>query len=358
MLLFCCPRSGSSAPTLSMPASETCFVHGAQTNTLAALVWTALQRLDPALPNLVDEGVGESRGLTMQVKWARSMTEPMFACEVLDAANRESWELGLADTGMPHPVAFWRRCWGSATTPPLPWVEIIDQPHVLEPHAPQNEPSFLKMVYALAMRGPGFFASDDGQRRQLEDEVTYWRGQTRAQAKAHRAERAQLAARHLVELGRERPADEPAAPARAWKLGEIAEWAAENSDRIIILPRAIAATKKSDYHQPSHVFEALEVLAEVYPAVKAGALPRDELKRRCTEAFLDIGGSVDRSVAGEAGDEYFIRWRGERRFLDQHLGRGNARDPRFSMRIYYTWDEIDGVVVVGWMPSHLTAGMT
>lgn len=343
-----------------MPASETCFVHDAETNELASLIWTALQVRDPTLPDLVDEGVGETRGLALHVKWARSLAEPMFACEVLDTANRECWELGLADTGKAHPAAFWRRCWGLETDPPSPWVEIIDRPHVLEPHAPQNEPSFLKMAYALAMRSPGYFSSDDGQRRQLEDEVAYWRGQARTQAKAHRAERTQLAARHQAELGRDRSvlADEPIAPARVWKLSEIAEWATENSDRIIILPRAIAATKKSDYHQASHVFEALEVLAEVYPAVKAGTMDRTELKRRCTEAFLDIGGSVDRSVAGEAGDEYFIRWRGERRFLDQHLGRGNARDPRFSMRIYFTWDEVDSVCVVGWMPSHLTAGMS
>ncbi|WP_454914464.1 hypothetical protein [Variovorax gossypii] len=345
---------------MNMPVSETCFVHDAVANELAVLIWTSLQLRDPSLPDLVDEGVGEARGLALHVKWARSVAEPMFACEVLDDANRERWELGLADTGKTHPVAFWRRCWGAEAGPPSPWVEIVDRPHVLEPHTPQNEPSFLKMVYALAVRRPGYFSSDDGQRRQLEDEVAYWRGQARAQAKAHRAERTQLAARHQAELGRDRPvpADEPIAPARAWKLSEIAEWATENSDRIIILPRAIAATKKSDYHQASHVFEALDVLAEVYPAVKAGTMDRTELKRRCTEAFLDIGGSVDRSVAGEAGDEYFIRWRGERRFLDQHLGRGNARDPRFSMRIYFTWDEVDSVVVVGWMPSHLTAGMS
>jgi hypothetical protein len=340
--------------------SETCFVHDADANHLAGLVWTALQLRDPALPDLADEGVGEARGEQLLVRWARSLSEPMFACEVVDAANQEGWELGLADIGKSHPVAFWRRFLGCQSGAPGPWREVIDEPHVLDHHAPESEPSYLKMVYALALRGPGCFSSDDGQRRQLEEEVAYWRGQARAQAKAHRAERAQLEARRAAELARDQavPQEEPAASTRVRKLSDIGDWAAENSDRIVILPRAISAARKSEYHQPPHVFEALEILAGTYPAVKSGVVDRSELKRRCDEAFLDIGGSVDRSVAGSAGDEYFVRWRGERRFLDQHLGRGNSRDPRFSMRIYFTWDEVDQVVVVGWLPGHLTASMS
>jgi hypothetical protein len=339
--------------------SETCFVHGADANQLGGLVWTALQLCDPALPDLVDEGVGEARGEQLLVKWARCVNDPMFACEVVDMANQEGWELGLADIGKAHPIAFWRRFLGRQSGAPGPWRDVIDEPHVLDHHAPESEPSYLKMVYALALRGPACFTSDDGQRRQLEEEVNYWRGQARAQAKAHRAERAQLEARRLAELARDQATpQEPAVNARTWKLSDIADWAAENSDRIVILPRAISAAKKSDYHQPAHVYEALEILADTYPAVKSGAVDRAELKRRCDAAFLDIGGSVDRSVAGGAGDEYFVRWRGERRFLDQHLGRGNSRDPRFSMRIYFTWDDVDQVVVVGWLPGHLTAGMS
>ena len=36
-----------------------------------------------------------------------------------------------------------------------------------------------------------------------------------------------------------------------------------------------------------------------------------------------------------------------------HLCKGNARDPRFCMRIYFFYDENTQKVIVGHMPSHL-----
>ena len=55
---------------------------------------------------------------------------------------------------------------------------------------------------------------------------------------------------------------------------------------------------------------------------------------------------------------YFIRLGGRRRFLDQHLGKGSARDPRYCMRIYFCWDEDTNRVVIGHMPSHLPTSYT
>lgn len=144
----------------------------------------------------------------------------------------------------------------------------------------------------------------------------------------------------------------------SWELRDLDDWAAVNSDRIIVLPRAIAAAKRSEYASPELAFAALELLAGTYRQVKIGEAPRERLLQELRTLGLDIGGSVDPSRAGAEGDEYFVRWRGRRRFLDQHLGKGVSRDPRFTLRVYFTWDDEDGVVVVGWLPSHLSNSLT
>lgn len=137
-------------------------------------------------------------------------------------------------------------------------------------------------------------------------------------------------------------------------IADLAGWAAENSDRIIVLGRAVNAAKKSEYQDAPTLYAALEVLASTYPAVKAGSKPRECLKDELLALGIEIGGSVDPGRAGQAGEEYFVRWRGRRRFLDQHLKKGANRDPRFTLRIYFTWDDDMEKVIVGWLPSHLS----
>ena len=124
-------------------------------------------------------------------------------------------------------------------------------------------------------------------------------------------------------------------------------------DRITILPRAISATKRSPYENAAFLYDCLELLATEYTQVKTGAADRFAFKEKADAMGLDYGGSVDPTRAGERGDQYFIRWRGRRRFLDQHITKGSARDPRFCLRIYFTFDEDEQKVVVGSMPAHL-----
>lgn len=141
---------------------------------------------------------------------------------------------------------------------------------------------------------------------------------------------------------------------RPWKLSELAEWAEENADRILIMPRAIAECKKSEYANAALFYECLELLAETYRLVKLGLMARETLKEQAVKLGLEIGGSVEPSRAGSCGDEYFVRYGGRRRFLDQHLASGSSRQGRFCLRVYFFWDEELKRVVVGSAPGHLS----
>jgi hypothetical protein len=67
---------------------------------------------------------------------------------------------------------------------------------------------------------------------------------------------------------------------------------------------------------------------------------------------------ISGSRAGEQGDEYFVPYRGRKRFLEWHLKKGNSRDPRRDLRIYFFWDEEDEEIVLGYLTGHLDNRLT
>lgn len=155
-----------------------------------------------------------------------------------------------------------------------------------------------------------------------------------------------LALRHSIG----RPSDEPDAPTPSPRtLADLDVWAAENGDRVIVLKRALSAAKKSVYEDVPLVYQALDILATSYRDVKLGIADRMAFKNACLKAGLDFGGSITEGVT----DDYYFNWQMRRRLMDQHIGRGTTRDPRFTMRIYFTWDEELSKVIVGWLPGHL-----
>jgi hypothetical protein len=67
--------------------------------------------------------------------------------------------------------------------------------------------------------------------------------------------------------------------------------------------------------------------------------------------------SISESRLGEQGEEYYVNHpflAGKRVFLEDHLRRGADRDPRNTLRVYFAWDRQEQLVIVGWLPSHLT----
>ena len=57
--------------------------------------------------------------------------------------------------------------------------------------------------------------------------------------------------------------------------------------------------------------------------------------------------------AGQEGNEYYVAYQGRRILMARHLKKGNSRDERYCLRIYFFWDDEDEQVVVGSLPGHL-----
>lgn len=318
-------------------------------------VWEFLRRDFPSLPALPEEGVGVYDTPDGSVRWACESRESFVAVQ-FQAKRGECWDTFV----VPHTDGGlrcgWRRRWHAGDGPPRAWEAVTACVELLEQVRTGAEPDFLLLATAFTAGSiPRMSYADVDGRSALTVERDYWKGVATRQA----AELRRMAAVLEGRSGTSVPSDaQSAAVVTLERLDQLAQWADANVDRIVILPRALAEAKKSVYAEPQRVFAALELLAETYRLVKLSLAPREMLKSRADELGLFLGGSVDPTRAGEEAEAYFVAYRGRRRFLEQHVGRGASRDPRFCLRIYFFWDDESERVVVGWLTSHLANSKT
>lgn len=287
------------------------------------------------------------------VRWFTSPTEGVLLLEVCSRDTSSDFEIFVVPHEDGHLRAGWRRRWALDNEPPLAWTIVSDFLALDDLVSPRTDPDFAVLLAALcAGAAPSVSYGDYDARASLTADVLHLREVVERQA-------AQL--RKLQFAAAARPAEpstevSPPPVGRQWRLTDLAEWAELHADTITILPRAIAEAKKSDLENQQLAFDALDLLSNTYRLVKLSELPREEFKNRAAQLGLFIGGSI--SFPGEHGDAYYVMHGGRRRFLDQHVGRGSSRDSRFSLRIYFFWDDETRRPVIGWLPSHLPNSMT
>lgn len=191
------------------------------------------------------------------------------------------------------------------------------------------------------------------QLSELRQEVAYLEGVSEAQSETIRALNARIRDLRAAFSAISTQAEAPLCESRHWKIEELVEWAALHENEIVVLPRAYSGAKRSLYRDDAVIFEALEILAGPYRRMKQGILPPSELERILDESQLRLSPSVAPTVAGSKGDAYFVKWRGQRRFLELHIAKGSGFDEALCFRLYFFFDSDIGKPIVGWLPSHL-----
>lgn len=297
-------------------------------------------------------GARTQEGAHWQLRTLGSPECGFFAAEYLDLLGQDHWEAFLVTVRDGSLRTGWRRRSALHRDEPEPWLELVLGLDLQEEVTPLVEPGLLSLAGALLGQGMLSVTHQHvGREAAIRDEAAGYKELAIRQAPIIRSLRAALAGK--------RDAAQEGAGAEAWtSLEALPAWADANIDRVVILPRALAEAKKASYENPERVHQALELLATTYTGVKANTVRREALKEGAQQLGLFIGGSVDPSRAGMEGHEYFVNYGGRRRFLDQHLGRGTSRDPRYAMRIYFFFDDESSRVVVGWLPTHLSNSLS
>ena len=138
-------------------------------------------------------------------------------------------------------------------------------------------------------------------------------------------------------------------------LDNFEDWCNENlPGHVVVLNRAFREAKKSQYENPSLIYEALLVLRDYYIPMKkeGGEESMNLFKEECKKIGIEESPSGSETRQGEEGEKYLVNYSGRKR-LDRHLTKGASRDPRYCFRLYFFWDDENQEVIVGSLPAHL-----
>ena len=333
---------------------------GQSHTSLRHIFWSHLIELDPILQVPDVDSVGSCRGDRFQVQWWTADDGLHFAMQTLDTQLGQQWEAFAIPVSAERTVAGLRTNWSASN-------EVQDAHDIWSTAFKRyvgpltsacRHPSFIEIVAAASNpSGINMVRDDRAQLEHLRHDLEYWQSLARAQEKSARKEVAILR-RQSISGPKQAPDSQPPSTATTWRFRDIDRWAAQNAERIVILPRAISATKDSIYDAPEVLYQALELLASSYTQWRLGIIDRSAFDEQARNIGVELRRSVSPAAASAHGDQYFVRWAGAKHFLDQHLTKGVSRDPRYCLRIYFFFDEIAGRVVVGSMPNHLDTGAT
>lgn len=160
---------------------------------------------------------------------------------------------------------------------------------------------------------------------------------------------------HLIRQSGESPDAKIPIPDNYKVMGE---WVKEHlAGRLDLLPRAERAASKAEHTEVGMVYRAL------HPRQRAPGFPDGHGSGQgvpgCARPIRHGLLRVHRQKPRRAGRRCLLRQLShigtdQRAFLQFHVVRGNSREDRYCMRIYYFWDEDTNQVVVGWLPSHFS----
>lgn len=139
------------------------------------------------------------------------------------------------------------------------------------------------------------------------------------------------------------------------------DWCREHlSGAVDVHNRAMQGAKKSKFEDVKLIYQALIMLRDFYvPMKREGGIERMQaFDAACTKLQLSDEPTFSGERWGEQGEEYRVRYSGRNRLLERHLKKGNSKDQRHCLRLYFFWDDESEQVVVGWLPSHLDTRST
>lgn len=124
----------------------------------------------------------------------------------------------------------------------------------------------------------------------------------------------------------------------------------------MLLPTALTTASESSYVRPRRAFELLASLAGLSRKLREGPLGRS-MKEYFADQGIDYRQGINKQASKKIRDQHIFENDGRKYFCDEHLCEGNAYDDRFSLRIYFTSDATQGVVV-GHIGRHLDTDST
>lgn len=128
--------------------------------------------------------------------------------------------------------------------------------------------------------------------------------------------------------------------------------------KLVILPSAAKAARESPFKDIPLAYKALEYLVRYYIPMRERGEHDCALREASQAELARIG--LELSKVGTAlkdrryRQDYRGRFENRDIVFDQHLKSGVGHDPTTIFRLYFSYDDAMGKVIVGHMPTHLT----
>lgn len=138
-------------------------------------------------------------------------------------------------------------------------------------------------------------------------------------------------------------------------LVELGGWANRSlNGRVVVIPRALRAARKSCFANPSLVYRVLEAMRDDYWAMKfaPGNGAQSHWDQFLKREHLSCG-PTGAGPESRLSDTYHASWDGRRVPMDMHLQGHSGRDEARQFRLYFHVDEGHRQLIVGHLPSHL-----
>lgn len=151
------------------------------------------------------------------------------------------------------------------------------------------------------------------------------------------------------------PADGPVPPLESY--ADLPAWTERHfGGRVALAGRALRALRSAAFEDVALVGKAIELLGTTYHEIKTegGKSSRAVYHSQLRELRLQEAPGLSATAQGRARDDFSIEWNGRRLTLDRHLkNNARTRDPKLCFRLYFTWDNKSGQVLIGHLPGHM-----
>lgn len=109
-------------------------------------------------------------------------------------------------------------------------------------------------------------------------------------------------------------------------------------EKLMLLLRAARSLKNACYIDGKLVYKCLKLIATSYYDYCIGIISYNEFTDACKQidSGLEERGAITDTAAGMQGDTYYVQYRGKKRKLERHLAKGNSKDGRYCLRIYFS----------------------
>ena len=112
--------------------------------------------------------------------------------------------------------------------------------------------------------------------------------------------------------------------------------------------------EKNPFEEPQEVFSAFSFLATTYRNAKlktSMCADFDEAIKNAIESW-SYSGRQSPITLGKYPGWYQCTWNGNRYSIEEHIGTGRNKDPRYTIRVAFAWDSASGKVIIGFIGQH------